>query len=88
MDVRAVLKRITCLVQISSDEVKMINDPTLEPSHRTLCLARLIKDKRMSKRVYKMLRDLYCITEGNTPGCYSTCTCMACYILCCPHGHF
>ena len=75
MDVQAVLKRITCLVQISSDEVKMINDPTLEPSHR----ARLIKDKRMGKRVYKMLRDLYCIAEGNTPGCYSTCTCMACY---------
>ena len=63
MDVRAVLKRITCLVQISSDEVKMINDPIWEPSHRTLCLA---KDKRMGKRVYKMLRDLYCITEGNT----------------------
>ena len=79
MDVQAVLKRITCLVQISKDEVKMINDPILEPSHRILCLARLIKDKRMGKRVYKMLRDLYCISERNTPGCYSTCTCMACY---------
>ena len=71
MDVDAVLKRITRLVQISSDQLKMINDPTLEPSHRTLCLARLIKDKKMGKKVYKMLRDLYCITEiiqENTSG--------------------
>ena len=78
MDVRAVLKRITCLVQISSDEVKMINDPMLESSHRTLCLARLIKDKGMGEKVYKILRDLYCIAEimkGNISGCYSIASC-------------
>ena len=70
MDVHAVLKRIECLVQISSDELKIINDPTLDSSCRTLCLTGLINEKRMDKRVYKMLCDLYCIPEGNTSGCY------------------
>ena len=74
MDIQTVLKRMTCLVQISNDEMKKINDPVLEPSFRSLRLANLIKDKRIDEEVYKMLCDLYCITEimqKDSPGCYS-----------------
>lgn len=80
MDVQVVLKRIKCHVQISSDELKMINNPTLEPTSRSVHLFNLIKDKKMCKKVYRMLRDLYCITEimqGNSAGCYGIATCMA-----------
>ena len=63
VDVQAVLKRITSLVQISSDELNMINDPRKGSSHRALCLARLIKEKGIGKMVYEVLHDLYCITE-------------------------
>ena len=89
MDIQAVLKRITCLVQINSDELKMIKNPKLEPSYRSVHLANLIKDKRMGEKVYEMLGDLYCFTEimqGNSSGCYIQYTCMA--ILFCSHSYF
>ena len=63
MDVRAVVKRISCFVQFNDTELNMIYDPKLEPNHRSVCLARLIKDKGRSKDVYKMLRGLYCVTQ-------------------------
>ena len=63
MDVQAIVKRISHFVQFNDVELKMIYDSQLEPNHRSVCLARLIKDKGKSKNVYKMLRDLYCVTQ-------------------------
>ena len=64
MDVEAIVKRISCIVQFNNTELKMIHDPKLEPHHRSVCLATVIKDKGNSENVYKMLHDLYCVAQS------------------------
>ena len=72
MDVQVIVKRISPLVPFSDNELQMINDPNLDSNHRSLCLARLIKDKRKHKAVYKKLHDFYCVTQTAQPAGYNT----------------
>ena len=64
MDVQAVVKRVLCHVQLTNAELAMINDPKLEPNHRSGRLARVIKDKGKAEDVYAMLCSLYYVQKN------------------------
>ena len=72
MDVQVIVKRISPLVPFSNNELQMINDANLDSNHRSLCLARLIKDKGKRKAVYQKLRDFYCVIQTAQPAAYNT----------------
>ena len=70
MDAQVIVKRISRLVQFSDDELIKINNPKLEPNHRSLYLARLITCKGIHITVYKKLCDFYCVTHSVQPTGY------------------